>query len=243
MEKKVWYVAGASNGLGLALTHKLLTQGYHVAATSRLLPALAEATGGNTLKNFLPLEVDLTDETSISGSIRTTWESFGRIDVVVNNAGLSAGAYTVIPAAMPYLHRQGYGQVIDIAPMAGSSASDHPPFSAGNTSHIRHTTVALGIFCTRFLNGGAHASNALYVSIDGRQLADPKKAAAALLRLTTMPQPPALLVLDSDAYRRSTAKMFEFDKQRVWLSSPNKTHSHAKDRHVPVAQGPGRRSR
>jgi len=235
MEKKVWYVAGASNGLGLALTHKLLTQGYHVAATSQLLPALAEATGGNTLKNFLPLEVDLTDETSISGSIRTTRESFGRIDVVVNNAGLSAGAYTVIPATMPYLHKQGYGQVIDIAPAAGAIASVHTP--------IRYTTVALGIFRTRFFNGEAHASNALYVSIDGRQLADPQKAAAALIRLATMPQPPALLVLDSDAYRRSTAKMFEFDRQRIWLSSPNKTHSHAKDCHVPVAQGPGRRSR
>ena len=217
MEKKVWYVAGASKGLGLALTHKLLTQGYHVAATSRLLPALAEATGGNTLKNFLPLEVDLTDEASVSDSLQTTWESFGRIDVVVNNAGLSAGAYTVIPAALPYLHSQGYGQVIDIAPLAGTTASDHTP--------IRHTTVALGMFRTRFLNGEAHTPNAMYVSIDGRQLADPKKAAAALVRLPSMHQPPELLVLDSDAYRRSTAKMVEFDEEldRHGLPAPGRS--------------------
>lgn len=205
MEKKVWYVAGASNGLGLALTHKLLIQGYQVAASSRLLPALAEATGGNTLKNFLPLEVDLTNETSIADSIRTTWETFGRIDVVVNNAGLSTGAYTVIPAAMPYLDKQGYGQVIDIAPAAGAIASEPTP--------VRYTTVTLGFFRTRFINGEVYTPNALYVSIDGRQLADPKKAAAALIRLPAMHQPPALLVLDSDAYRRSTAKMVEFDKE------------------------------
>lgn len=205
MEKKVWYVAGASNGLGLALTHKLLTSGYHVAASSRLLPTLAEATGGNTLKNFLPLEVDLADEASIADSIRTTSESFGRIDVVVNNAGLGAAAYTVIPTAMPLLNRQGYGQVIDLAPAAGAMASE--------PSLIRYTTVAPGIFRTRFFNGEAHTPNALYVSIDGRQLADPKKAAAALIRLATMPEPPTLLVLDSDAYRRSTAKMLEFDSQ------------------------------
>ncbi|HEV2480854.1 MAG TPA: SDR family NAD(P)-dependent oxidoreductase [Puia sp.] len=218
MEKKVWYVAGASKGLGLALTHKLLTQGYYVAATSRLLSSLAEATGGNTLKHFLPLEVDLADEASISGSIRTTWESFGRIDVVVNNAGLSAGVYTVIPAATPWLRRQGYGHVIDIAPMANPTANDD--------TLIRHTTVALGSFRTRFFNGEVHTPNALYVSIDGRQLADPKKAAAALIRLPAMHQPPALLVLDSDAYRRSTAKMVELDKQleRQGLPATGRPH-------------------
>jgi hypothetical protein len=213
MEKKVWYVAGASNGLGLALTHKLLTQGYHVAATSRLLPALAEATGGNTLKNFLPLEMDLTDETSIADSIRATRESFGRIDVVVNNAGLNVGVYTVIPAAMPWLQSQGYGQVIDIAPISGFADGDDRPFAAGETTPVRYTAVALGPFRTRFFNAEAQAPNALYVSIDGRQLADPKKAAAALIRIPAMHQPPALLVLDSDAYRRSTAKMAEFDKR------------------------------
>jgi hypothetical protein len=206
MEKKVWYVAGASKGLGLALTHRLLTQGLHVAATSRLLPALAEATGGKTLENFLPLEVDLFDQQSIADSIKTTWETFGRIDVVVNNASLSTGAFSVIPAALPLLQSQGHGHIIDIAPVAGMAVVDNRP-SPG----IRRTTVTFGAFRTLFLSGEAHTAQALYVSIDGRQLADPKKAAAALMRLPVMAEAPALLVLDSDAYRRSTAKMVEFD--------------------------------
>lgn len=211
MEKKVWYVAGASKGLGLALTHKLLTQGYCVAATSRLLPALAEATGGNTLENFLPLEVDLANESSINDSFQSTWLSFGRIDVVVNNAGLGAGACTVIPGAIPYLTGQGYGHVIDIAPLAGSRTNDDK--NKKGDPAIRHTTVLLGVFRTRFLNGEEPTPHAMYVSIDGRQLADPKKAATALVRLPAMPEPPTLLVLDSDAYRRSTAKMMELDTQ------------------------------
>lgn len=203
MEKKVWYVAGASKGLGLALTHKLLTQGYRVAASSRLLPSLVEATGGKTLESFLPLEVDLSDERSVADSFQATWDTFGRIDVVVNNAGLSAGTDTVMPAAMLWLHGQGHGHIIDIAPAAGADAGED----------IRHTTVLLGAFRTRFLNGEAHTPQAMYVSIDGRQLADPKKAAAALIRLPLMAEPPAVLVLDSDAYRRSTTKMAEFDGQ------------------------------
>lgn len=213
MEKKVWYVAGASKGLGLALIHKLLGQGYAVAATSRLLPALAEATGGTTLENFLPLEVDLSHDPSIADSIRTTWDSFGRIDVVVNNAGLSAGSYTVIPGAIPYLQNQGYGYIIDIAPVAGSAVKDNPPSAMSDDTPIRYTTVMLGTFRSRLRNGEVHTPNAMYVSIDGRQLGDPKKAASALIRLPVMAQPPALLVLDSDAYRRSSAKMVEFDEQ------------------------------
>ena len=216
MDKKVWYVSGASKGLGLALTHKLLTQGYRVAATSRLLAALVEATGGNTIENFLPLEVDLADERSIADSIRTTWEAFGHIDVVVNNARLGGVAHTVIPQAMPYLRRQGQGYIIDIMPFAGNIDLD---LSTGGvmdetrSSGIRHTTVALGAFRVQFLKNEVQASNAMYVSIDGRQPGDPQKAASALIRLPAMPEPPALLVLDSDAYRRATVKTTELEEQ------------------------------
>lgn len=205
MEKKVWYVAGASDGLGLALIHKLLTKGYRVAASSRLLPALVEAAGGNINSDFLPLEVDIADERSVVDSIRTTWTTFGRIDTVVNNAGFNTATHTVIPQAMPYLHRQGHGHLIDILPSAG--AGNH--YAAG----ISHTTVTLGSFHTQFLNKEAPATDAMYVSIDGRQPGDPKKAASALIQLATMPVPPALLVLDSEAYRKATAKIAVLDQK------------------------------
>jgi hypothetical protein len=225
MDKKVWYISGASKGLGLALTHKLLTQGYRVAATSRLLAALVEATGGNTIENFLPLEVDLADEQSIADSIRITRKIFGRIDVVVNNARLGGVAHTVIPQAIPYFRRQGQGYIIDIAPGAGGvnigSLADGIDSKPGSGSvmdetrfpNIRRTIVTLGAFRIQFLKNEIHAANAMYVSIDGRQPGDPQKAASALIRLPSMPEPPALLVLDSDAYRRATAKTTELEEQ------------------------------
>ena len=85
---KVWYVTGASQGLGLTLVKKLLTAGYKVAVTSRNADALKQAVGdGYPKERFLPLTVDLADTHSIQDSVEETASYFGTIDVLVNNAG------------------------------------------------------------------------------------------------------------------------------------------------------------
>jgi NAD(P)-dependent dehydrogenase (short-subunit alcohol dehydrogenase family) len=140
MEKKVWYVTGASKGLGLSLVKKLIAEGHQVAATSRNLESLESALDGAPADQFLPLEVDLSDEASVEGSLLTTWEVFGRIDVVVNNAGYGIGGaleelpleeirenfevnlfapIVVIKKVMPYLRAQRSGHIINISSIAG----------------------------------------------------------------------------------------------------------------------------
>jgi len=84
---KVWYITGASQGLGLTLVKKLLTNGYRVAATSRDAKKLKEAVGVIDAERFLPLVVDLDNMECIDQSIEQTIAAFGSIDVVVNNAG------------------------------------------------------------------------------------------------------------------------------------------------------------
>src|SRR6266446_9877207 len=84
---KVWYITGASQGLGLTLVKKLLENGYRVAATSRHAQILKEAVGVIDTGSFLPLAVDLNNVDSIDDSIQQTLAAFGHIDVVVNNAG------------------------------------------------------------------------------------------------------------------------------------------------------------
>lgn len=84
---KVWYVTGASQGLGLTLVKKLLNNGYRVAATSRDAHALSQAVGLIDRDRFLPVVVDLNNPDCIDESIGQTMAAFGRIDVVVNNAG------------------------------------------------------------------------------------------------------------------------------------------------------------
>ena len=84
---KVWFVTGASQGLGLILVKKLLENDYRVAATSRDAHTLSEAVGLIDKDRFLPLAVDLNNLDCIDESIQKTLATFGRIDVVVNNAG------------------------------------------------------------------------------------------------------------------------------------------------------------
>src|SRR5262245_17066185 len=86
-DSKVWYITGASQGLGLTLVKCLLENGCHVAATSRDVEKLKAAVGVTNAERFLPLAVDLQSLDSIYESVEQTVASFGRIDVLVNNAG------------------------------------------------------------------------------------------------------------------------------------------------------------
>ncbi|WP_375587364.1 SDR family NAD(P)-dependent oxidoreductase [Flagellimonas aurea] len=137
MEKsKVWYITGASKGIGRSLVEQLLLQGKKVAATSRKISALSDITS----ENFLPLEMDLTDEKSIATSLEKTKSVFGKIDIVVNNAGYGIGGaieelsekeindnfnvnffavVKVIQQALPYLRNQRSGYIINISSIAG----------------------------------------------------------------------------------------------------------------------------
>lgn len=135
---QTWFITGASQGLGLALATQLLAAGHRVAATSRHLAGLTEAISEPT-DFFLPLAVDLATEASVAQAIEATIAAFGRIDVVVNNAGYGMGgsieemtdaetrhsfevnvfgALNVIRKALPQLRRQGAGHVINISSIA-----------------------------------------------------------------------------------------------------------------------------
>ncbi len=137
---KIWYVTGASQGLGLILVKQLVAAGYRVAATSRSAAGLQQAVSPSDPGNFLPLEVDLTDAEDIRRSIEKTVETFGTIDTVVNNAGYGMettveeldvekmyaifrinvfATVTVVKYALPYLRKQRSGHIINIASVAG----------------------------------------------------------------------------------------------------------------------------
>ncbi len=137
---KVWYVTGASQGLGLSLVKKLLADGYRVAATSRNAQALKTAVGLIDSNRFLPLAVDLNNPDCIDESVRQTVEAFGRIDVLVNNAGygmtsvveetaevhirdiFSVNVLAVIEVTkrvIPVMREQASGLIINIGSVAG----------------------------------------------------------------------------------------------------------------------------
>jgi len=137
--KKVWFITGASKGFGLSLVKQLLDAGQLVAATSRNQEELIKAVNTQN-DNFLPLQVDLVNEASVSLALQHTYEFFGQIDVVINNAGYGIGGaieeltdketrqafdvnvfatLNVIRFVMPYLRKQRSGHIINISSIAG----------------------------------------------------------------------------------------------------------------------------
>ncbi|WP_259070153.1 SDR family oxidoreductase [Mucilaginibacter sp. X4EP1] len=137
---KVWYVTGASQGLGLTLVKMLLNNGYRVAATSRNALALKNAVGVIDADRFLPLAVDLGNSDCIDESVQQTLKVFGQIDVVVNNAGYGmAGTLeeteeqkirdiinvnllttlNVTKSVLPTMRKQKSGYIFNIGSVAG----------------------------------------------------------------------------------------------------------------------------
>jgi NAD(P)-dependent dehydrogenase (short-subunit alcohol dehydrogenase family) len=175
-KKKVWFVTGASKGLGLTLVRKLLSDGYQVAATSRDIDALSVEVDNNTT-NFLPLQVDLVNEGSVTSAIHKALEIFDHLDVVVNNAGYGQlgtleeltdkearenfdinvfGTLNVIRAIMPHFRSRNTGHFINISSIAGFLGSfpgwgiyNATKFAvAGLTEALSAETKSMGVSST-----------------------------------------------------------------------------------------------
>jgi NAD(P)-dependent dehydrogenase (short-subunit alcohol dehydrogenase family) len=137
---KVWLVTGASQGLGLHLVKKLLDGGYRVAAGTRRVQVLKDAVGFIDSTRFLPLVLDLSNPDCMEDSVRQTLTAFGRIDVLVNNAGYGmAGvleetsdldikdlldvnlfaAMAMTKRVLPVFREQGSGYILNIGSVAG----------------------------------------------------------------------------------------------------------------------------
>ncbi|WP_432933399.1 SDR family NAD(P)-dependent oxidoreductase [Microbispora sp. CA-135349] len=136
---KVWFVTGSSRGLGRNFVEAALSRGDKVAATARTTASLEELVAAYG-EAVLPLELDVTDKAAVFEGVKRAKEHFGRLDVIVNNAGYAQigaieelteqhlrdqfetnlfGAVWVIQAALPYLREQRSGHVIQMSSAAG----------------------------------------------------------------------------------------------------------------------------
>lgn len=139
MANNVWFITGASKGIGLVLAQQLLARGYRVAATSRDAAELARKVTAPK-ERFLPLAMDIGDESSVAKAVTATLGHFGTLDVVVNNAGYGQfgaveevsdaearrnydvnvfGTLNVLRAALPHLREQRSGHVFNISSIGG----------------------------------------------------------------------------------------------------------------------------
>src|ERR1700733_10227255 len=142
MPSKVWFITGTSRGFGRVWAQAALARGDRVAATARDVKTLAPLVEryGDLVA---PLALDVTDKAAVSAAIAFAHERFGRLDVVVNNAGYGLfgtieevsesearaqletnlfGALWVTQAALPFMRAQGSGHIIQVSSIGGVNA-------------------------------------------------------------------------------------------------------------------------
>ena len=139
---KVWFITGTSKGFGHIWAKAALERGDKVAATARRPDSLSDLVEDYG-ENVLPIELDVTDKAAVDAAVEQAHDHFGRLDVVVNNAGYGLfgtikevteeqaraqietnlfGALWVTKAALPYLREQGSGHIIQVSSIGGVNA-------------------------------------------------------------------------------------------------------------------------
>ncbi|MFF3170994.1 SDR family oxidoreductase [Streptomyces sp. NPDC057900] len=142
MTQKIWFITGASRGFGREWAVAALERGDSVAATARDLSTLHDLREKYG-ERLLPLRLDVTDRDADFAAVQQAHERFGRLDVVVNNAGYGHfglveelteaearaqldtnlfGALWITQAALPLLREQGSGHILQVSSIGGISA-------------------------------------------------------------------------------------------------------------------------
>src|SRR6185312_13925338 len=131
--KKVWFITGAGRGMGVDIAQAALAAGHAVVATGRDSDAVAKAVGMSG--DLLVVKLDVTNRADAESAARAAVDRFGRIDVLVNNAGnfeeltpeqierqlatLLIGPMNVTRAVLPVMRKQRSGHIITISSTAG----------------------------------------------------------------------------------------------------------------------------
>ncbi len=142
MSPKVWFITGASRGFGRQWAIAALERGDQVVATARKLDPLKDL-ADKYQAQLLPLELDVTNKEAVTAAVDQGFEHFGRLDVVINNAGYGLfgmveevseaqaraqletnffGALWVTQAALPHLRAQKSGHIIQVSSIGGITA-------------------------------------------------------------------------------------------------------------------------
>ncbi|EJL52093.1 short-chain alcohol dehydrogenase [Rhizobium sp. CF122] len=247
---QIWLITGSSRGLGRALAEAVLAAGHRLVATARdpsQLDDLKQRFGASILTTAL----DVTDERAAAAAVKAAVDRFGRLDVLVNNAGYGDvgsiedtsladfraqietnlfGTIIVTKAALPLMREQGSGHIIQFSSVGGRiGPAGRAPYAAakwgveGFSEVLAREVGPLGVKVTIIEPGGfrtdfAGSSTTLREGrpeyddtvgkmaryqrdYTGNQPGDPVKAAAAVVHLASLAEPPLRLLLGSDAVR------------------------------------------
>jgi NAD(P)-dependent dehydrogenase (short-subunit alcohol dehydrogenase family) len=143
---KVWFITGSNSGIGLGIAKSAIEQGDRVVATGRNMEKLCAAFAGVGSDDIELAQLDVAVAAQADAAIQQAIKRFGRVDVLVNNAGYSIlgnfeeltaedfhnlfqvnfyGVVNVLRAALPILRKQRSGHIINVSSTAGAVGLKH----------------------------------------------------------------------------------------------------------------------
>jgi NAD(P)-dependent dehydrogenase (short-subunit alcohol dehydrogenase family) len=143
---KVWFITGAGSGIGAATARAALTAGDKVVATGRNIEKVKKVLSATASENLAFVQLDVTNESEAKAAAAQAVKAFGRIDVLLNNAGYSLlgnfeelttaeidgliatnlyGVIHVMRAVLPVMRKQRSGRIINISSLAGVIGFKH----------------------------------------------------------------------------------------------------------------------
>jgi NAD(P)-dependent dehydrogenase (short-subunit alcohol dehydrogenase family) len=249
MKTQTWLVTGSSRGLGRAFTEAALEAGHRVVATARNSEHLIDIARkfGESVRT---ISLDVTDEAQAKYAVDAAIETFGGLEVLVNNAGYGNvcpvedtsladfraqietnlfGVIIMTKAVLPYFRERRAGHIIQITSIAGRiGPAGRAPYAAAKFGvegfseslskevgplGVKVTIVEPGGFRTDFAGSSTElregrleydatvgATVRFQRNYDGKQPGDPAKAAAVVLHIASLSDPPLRVLLGTDAY-------------------------------------------
>lgn len=161
---RIWFVTGTSRGMGTDIVKAALEQGDKVVATGRSLKRLREVFADAPADRIQLLELDVTSESQAQQAVSEAVKRFGRIDVLVNNAGYCLlgrfeeatseqieaqfgtnvfGMANVLRAVLPIMRSQGSGRIFNTSSIAGVKAVANATFYSASKFAVEGMTLAL----------------------------------------------------------------------------------------------------
>jgi NAD(P)-dependent dehydrogenase (short-subunit alcohol dehydrogenase family) len=267
---QVWLITGSSRGLGRAFTEAALEAGHRVVATARNSGQLIDI-ANNYGESVRTVSLDVTNEAQAKDAVDAAIETFGGLDVLVNNAGYGNvcpvedtsladfraqietnlfGVIIMTKAVLPYFRERRAGHIIQVTSIAGRiGPTGRAPYAAAKFGvegfseslskevgplGVKVTIVEPGGFRTDFAGSSTElregrpeydatvgATVRFQRTYNGKQPGDPVKAAATLVHIASLSDPPLRLLLGSDSYNaaeKSALEKLELDKKWKDLS-------------------------
>ena len=247
---QVWLITGSTRGLGRALAEAVLQAGHNLIATARNPEHLANL-AAQYRDQVRTVALDVTSEQAALDAVALAKNTFGKLDVVANNAGFGNvspiedttlaefreqietnlfGVINVTKAAIPLMRQQRSGHFLQFSSVGGRIGPiGRAPYAAAKWGvegfsevlakelgplGVKVTIIEPGGFRTDFAGVSTNireghpdydatvgATARFQRNFNGNQPGDPAKAAAAVLHIATLAEPPLRLILGSDAFR------------------------------------------